>query len=291
MWRTVALLCFLAVAGVFCRARVDDVRYTRADSLLVVKLLNEVPDTMRAEALPLHFARSLIGTPYVGATLEADVSEPLVVNLRQLDCMTLVENVLALSLAYRSGDRSFRNFCCLLERLRYADGKRNGYPSRNHYFSQWVCSNARLGMVCELTSADVRTGFNPFTAVQRLDLHYMSTHADKYPLLCGRTADIARIRQAENVFCGTCAAYIPVTNLNRMDGSLAVIRDGDIAAIVTRTDGLDTSHLGFLFWHGGRLYMLHASSVHKKVTEEACPLYEYMRTKPSQLGIRVLRMK
>lgn len=291
MLRIAVLFSLWLIVNVFCHARVDDIRYTREDSLLVVKLLEEVPDTMRTEALPLYFARRLAGTPYVGATLEVDVSEPLVVNLRQLDCMTLVENALALSLAYRDADRSFRNFCCRLERLRYADGKRAGYPSRNHYFSQWACSNERFGTVREITSADISSGCNPFTSFQRLDLHYMSAHADKYPLLRGRTADIARIRQAEKAFQGKRVAYIPVDQLNRTKDDLSFIHDGDIAAIVTRMDGLDTSHLGFLFWRGDRLYMLHASSVHKKVVEETCPLYEYMCTKSSQLGIRVVRMK
>lgn len=272
-------------------AQEDGLVYTREDSLTVMRLLHEVPDTLAADGLTLHFSRCLTGVPYVAGTLEAGATEPLVVNLREMDCMTLVENVLALSFTYRSGVLEFERFCSCLQRLRYRYGRRDGYLSRNHYFSQWISSNERLGLVRELTSDDAGDGDDPFIAFQKLDLHFMTSHSAKYPLLNNRPDDIARIRRYEKAFDGQEVPYIPVALLGASRDVLSMIRDGDIIAIVTRIDGLDASHLGIAFWQNGQLHLLHASSVCKQVTEERRPLYDYMRNNPSQLGIRVLRMQ
>ena len=42
--------------------------------------------------------KSFVGTPYVAQTLEIRDEESLIVNLREFDCTTYVENVMAFSL-------------------------------------------------------------------------------------------------------------------------------------------------------------------------------------------------
>ena len=59
---------------------------------------------------------------------------------------------------------------------------------------------------------------------------------------------------------------------------------------MTRKKGLDTSHLGFAVWKEGRLHLLNASSIHKKVVLEPMTLRQYMQKHPSQLGVRVVRV-
>ena len=68
------------------------------DSTFVMKALKEARSLPSATNFPLHFARLFIGRPYVAHTLEVADPERLVVNTRQLDCTTLVENVTALTL-------------------------------------------------------------------------------------------------------------------------------------------------------------------------------------------------
>ena len=84
--------------------------------------------------------------------------------------------------------------------------------------------------------------------------------------------------------------YIPRVNLNKgRQTPLGLIKDGDILAIVTRKQGLDTSHIGFALWgKDGKLHLLNASQIHKKVVSEPMTLFEYMGKHPSQLGIRVI---
>ena len=269
--------------------RGQEILYRSEDSLRVETLLREQAGAQPPAVRPLDFAFRLKGIPYVAATLETDSAERLVVNLRQLDCTTLVENAVALSLTARESRPSFAVFCRWLERLRYADGKREGYASRNHYFSEWIASNERMGIVEEV-KGKAADGCRPFTGIQQLDLHYMSFHPDRYPLLKDNPRAVEQIRKNEERVNGETVRYIPAYLLKGGRKELACVEDGDILAIVTRKDGLDTSHLGLAYWKGSRLYMLHASSIHKKVTVEPVPLYEYMQKHPSQLGVRVIRV-
>lgn len=276
------LLCVSAACA-------QQVIYRSEDSLKVETLLREQRAKGQHVCRPLDFAARLKGTPYVAATLETDSTERLVVNLRQLDCTTLVENAVALSLAARDGQPSFASYCRWLERIRYMDGRREGYASRNHYFSEWISSNERAGIVREIKGKQ-SAGYEPFRGVQRLDLHYMSKYPERYPLLKDNPAEVAKIRKNEERANGQTVRYIPAYLLKGGRKELACVEDGDILAIVTRKDGLDTSHLGLALWKGNRLYLLHASSIHKKVVVEPVPLYEYMQKHPSQLGVRVIRV-
>ena len=263
--------------------------YTRADSLKVERLLAEAALRGDVTNWTLFFAEKFIGTPYVASTLEVNKEEKLVVNLRQLDCTTLVENVVALTLTVREPAPSFAAFCRNLEKIRYRGGVRDGYASRNHYFSEWIASNEKLGVVEEIRGKKDE-GYRPFVAVQRLELDYMSTHPSAYPMLEGNAGELRRIRTNEQAFDGQAVRYVPVSWLGKGQEELGDIHDGDILAIVTRKKGLDTSHLGFAVWKEGRLHLLNASSIHKKVVLEPMTLRQYMQKHPSQLGVRVVRV-
>ena len=263
--------------------------YTRADSLKVERLLAEAALRGDVTNWTLYFAEKFIGTPYVASTLEVNDEEELVVNLRQLDCTTLVENVVALTLTVREPAPSFAAFCRNLEKIRYRGGVRDGYASRNHYFSEWIASNENLGVVEEIRGKK-EEGYRPFVAVQRLELDYMSTHPSAYPMLDGNAGELRRIRTNEQAFDGQAVRYVPVSWLGKGQEELGDIHDGDILAIVTRKKGLDTSHLGFAVWKEGRLHLLNASSIHKKVVLEPMTLRQYMQKHPSQLGVRVVRV-
>ena len=88
-------------------------QYSKADSLKVVRLFLQADSQKfnNIQERTLFFARKLIGIPYVASTLEVNRKEQLVVNLRQLDCTTFVENSLALALTHQSGKKTFREFC------------------------------------------------------------------------------------------------------------------------------------------------------------------------------------
>ena len=263
------------------------VTYEWEDSTRVADLLQQARQQPPNRNMILFFARQFLGIPYVGHTLEVNKEEELVVNLRQLDCTTFVETVTALTLAFRHDGLGWDDYLQWLLTIRYNDGKLDGYCSRNHYFSQWIDSNTRLGLVNEQTSASY-----PFTATQTLQLNFMSTHPDLYAMLKDKPDDVKKIAQLEKAVSGTKVRYIPASLLNESKRALKYVRDGDILALVTKKSGLDVSHVGFAEWGtDGKLHLLNASSIHKKVVLEPMTLYQYAQKHPSVLGIRVIRIK
>jgi hypothetical protein len=197
-------------------------------------------------------------------------------------------------LTTRQHSTRFNDFCRNLERVRYRDGRLNGYASRNHYFSEWILSNERQGFVTEIQGkeGDSRGKYYPFVDAQRLNCIYMSSHPDRYPMLKGDVEALQLIKENERRVNGRTIHYIPRRLLGKSRKELAMVHDGDILAIVTKKEGLDVSHLGFAVWGtDGKLHLLNASQIHKKVVLEPMTLEEYMKKHPSQLGVRVIRIK
>ncbi len=275
-----AWLFLMAVSPLLAKTQ-----YTSADSIKVVKLLKEGKRHKDKQGLVLFFARKFLAVPYVASTLENNVDEQLVINLRQLDCTTFVENVLALTLCTQNGKTSFADFCDQLRRIRYRNGK-IGYPTRLHYFSEWIADNARMGFVEE-----AQTPNPPFSAVQTLQLNFMSTHVDKYPMLVRTPAFVKPIAQMESQLSGKTCRYIPKAGILNNAACKQAVKDGNILALVTSRQGLDTSHVGFAVWKKDGLHLFHASSLQKKVVEDKSLLKTYMQKQKSQLGIRVVKVK
>lgn len=231
----------------------------------------------------LFAARCFLGVPYVAGTLEQGVEEPLIINTREFDCTTFVESVAAAVLAVERGDATFAAFCRWLECLRYRGGVRNGYESRLHYISEWVADAGIKAIMDEV--------YTPLhTAVQHLNLDFMSKHPGSYPRLMNDSSMVEKIAAFEQPFRGVDVSYIPKELLDCAPEALP-IADGDIIALVTAIDGLDVSHVGFAFWRDGKLSLLHASSSEGMVVADSRTLYEYMKGKKNHLGIRVFRLK
>ena len=263
------------------------VSYTKADSLRVVELLEQGARNKEQEALTLFYANQLMNQPYVAHTLEIkDMEEHLAINLQSLDCTTLVENCCALALTTSHGSKSWKDYLSWLQKLRYDDGKIDGYKSRNHYFSQWIQSGTKLGLVKEIVPP------TSISVPMKLSLTYMSDHPDSYPLLKVDMNERKLIAEMEKRVTGATVRYIPKEKVGDCKKVFGHIKDGDIIAITTNKKGLDISHVGFAVWgKDGKLHLLNASSIHKKVVLEPMTLYEYMQKHPSQTGIRVIRLQ
>ena len=258
------------------------VTYQRADSLKICRLLRDA----NKQTTTLWFARQFLNIPYVAHTLEVNPAEQLVVNTRQLDCTTLVETVTALTLCAHQGKRSWNDYLTTLRTLRYRKGKLDGYPSRLHYFSDWIADKTAMSIVKEIQSPNP-----PFSAVQHINVNYMSTHPDAYQALKAHPEWVSVIRQQEETLSGTTSRYIPKSVLKRNTKALRqAVRDGDIIAITCNKKGLDIAHLGFAVWKKDGLHLLNASQIHKKVVQEPMTLYQYLQKHPSHTGIRIIRI-
>lgn len=262
-------------------------QYVRADSIKVESLLAQARRLPDKTNWMIHFGLQFLDIPYVAHTLENNPKErSLKVNLRELDCTTFVENVVALTMCMKQHAYTFKAFTHCLETIRY--NKHDGlteYPQRLHYFTSWVEDNERAGIVKELQSPNP-----PFTAVQKLDVYYMTKHSDQYSMLRGQKKWIEQIKQVEKKLTGKEYRYIPIAQLRDSKHLRATVKDGDIIVIITNADGLDSKHIALAQWKKDGLHIMHASSVKKKVIEDPRTLQQYLQGRKNVPGVRVLRV-
>ena len=253
------------------------------DSIKVEKWLKEATALSKDSCRTLHFAKQMLGVPYVAGTLDGNEEERLVVRTDALDCTTFVETVLALCIADERGERSFAGFKKALTDVRYRDGVLDGYASRLHYFSDWIRNNEQMGFVRECTSETL------CAQPQKLWLDFMTTHVDSYLPMKKNPALVKEIAAYEKNWQGTVVSYIPKEKLNLPPEKLK-IKNGDILAMVTNIKGLDVVHVGFAFWKDTHLHLLHASFVAKKVIEDPKTLFDYSKNKKAHIGVRAIRV-
>jgi hypothetical protein len=223
--------------------------------------------------------KTFMGTPYVAKTLEIGEKEALVINLQGLDCTTFVENVLAFGCLLSSGKKNLDDFADILEIIRYKDGELNGYPSRLHYFSEWIANNDKKGLVKDITA---ELGGKALTK----DINFMSTHRDLYPFLSSED-NFLKIKASERYLNDR---PIHVLAKDKIEAQEHLMQSGDIIALATSIEGLDVTHTGFVIrMPDGRIHLLHASSANGKVEISELPLADYLKKIKSNTGIMVAR--
>lgn len=232
----------------------------------------------------VRVAETFLGKPYVANMLDAveetpEGVEPLVTRLDAFDCVTLVESSLAIARAVSGGAPSFGTFERELERLRYRDGKRGGYATRLHYFSEWIADNERRGTVLDLTPS---LGGE----ADRRPLRFMTAHRTAYRKLSDDQTFQA-IKAAESELAASPRYMIPK---ERVAAVLPMLMSGDIVAVTTNIEGLDVVHTGLVYRKkDGAVHLLHAPEPGHPVTISTKPLVEYLQTFKVQTGVMVAR--
>ena len=252
------------------------------DRASIEKWLQEAVSLSKDSCRTLHFAKKMLGVPYVAGTLDGNEEEQLVVLVDSLDCTTFVETVLAFCIADKRGERDYEGFKKALTQIRYRDGILNGYTSRLHYFSDWICNNEQMGFVKECTSETA------CSLPKELWLDFMTTHVDSYLPMKKNSELVKEMASHEKNWQGTVVSYIPKEKLNLPPEGLK-IKDGDVLALVTNIKGLDVVHVGFAFWKDNQLHLLHASSSAKKVIEDPKTQYESSKNTKAHIGVRAIR--
>ena len=230
--------------------------------------------------LIIKTAYFFLDKPYVASTLEFE-PEGLVVNLRELDCTTFVETVLALSRAVKIRQNpTFEDFCGQLQNIRYRRGTISDYTSRIHYFSDWIYENETREHVKDVTK---EIGGEPY----KIRVNYMSTHPNSYKQLKSNPELIKTIQKQESRISGrTVYSNIPVSGIGACEKKM---KDGDIVCFVTDIEGLDISHIGFIHLNKGQLTFIHASSTAKKVIINPQDLSAYMGKNKRNIGVMMVR--
>ncbi len=254
---------------------------SQQDSIAVTNKLQVIKsiDTTSNTSAVVGIGKTFLGTSYVAKTLEVGEKESLVVNLHGLDCTTFIENVLALALVNKEANAHFTAFTSNLEKLRYRDGKLNGYGSRLHYFTEWIRNNEKKGIVEDITAS---LGGEEIVK----PINFMSTHRELYPFLQS-DANFEGIQEAEKALNSDVFCNLPQEKILAKEH---LIQSGDIIALTTSIKGLDVTHTGIATREkDGRIHLLHASTTSGQVEVSKLPLVAYLKKIKGNIGITVAR--
>jgi hypothetical protein len=286
-WFSEIVLGVVALAPTPSSPRWNDADWQVLDSKVRWAVAQRL-DTLSLGSAIARLGETFVGTTYTPGTLEAPGPEHLVIDLHEFDCVTFIENLLALTRFIREdGVKALANrpaaearYARYLEELRYRNGQLDGYASRLHYFSEWLGDNARRGKLQLLTrELGGVPDSEPFS--------FMSTHATAYRQLAepGVAEQIRTMEQRLNAALPRW--YIPE---DRIAAIAPRIHDGDIIAATSTLPGLDIAHTGIALWQNGELHLLHAPLVGKAVEISAVPLAQRILGIKTQDGIMVARV-
>jgi len=253
--------------------------------------------TLRAEgladpAVPLGRAVARVGelalgAPYAPYTLEqylaeggSPAAEPLTLHLMKFDCVSLVEAALAVARTAAAGpDAGWDRFARETERMRYRGGARSGYPSRLHYFSEWIADGERRGLVRDLGPA---LGALP----DARPLRFMSGHRSSYAALADPQAFDAIVRR-ERELDASPRNLVPRERIPEAQDRLET---GDVLAFATSIEGLDVTHTGLAYrGEDGVMRVLHAPLSGGVVQVSPGTVAEYVDGLRSATGILAAR--
>jgi hypothetical protein len=227
------------------------------------------------------------GSPYVPFTLEAYLehggkpsAEPLTLSLTRFDCVTLVEACLGVSrIADREKPARWDEFGREVERMRYRQGKRQGYTSRLHYFSEWISDGERRGLVRDM-------GPELGAAEDTRPLRFMTEHRTKYRALQDDSV-FQEIERIERGLDGRPRHVIPTKQIPALADRILT---GDVLAFATEIPGLDVTHSALAYRdRSGVLRVCHAPLSGGVVQITRATLPEYVAAIRRATGILVAR--
>lgn len=238
--------------------------------------------------LAISIGKQFLGKPYIPHTLDQHPTEQLVTNLREFDCTTYLESVLALTLAWQEvankpnavlSEQAYRQY---LTRLRYRNGRIDGYASRLHYFSDWLRDNEQKGLINDVSSE------LPGNLTVAKPVSYMTKATYKYPHLSDPDV-YKQLALTEASLSQQSFSFIPTKNIRQAEPQL---RDGDIVMLLAARPGLDMKHVGLAIRQpNGRMHLLHASSEQGAVVISPYPISDYLLLHKRLSGIRVARLR
>jgi Protein of unknown function (DUF1460) len=246
-------------------------------NLAVEKSISEKP----INEVITEIGKSFLKTEYIANTLEKDGDEQLVINLTGLDCTTFLETSLTFARCIKKDKTSFEDYQNELTYIRYRDGKLDKYPSRLHYFSDWIYNNQQKSNVKDITE---EIGGKPI----KFKLNFMSENPKYYKQLQENPEFIPVIREQEKEINSRQYFYIPEDDIEKIESK---IQSGDLIALTTSDKGLDIGHVGIAIkMDSGRIHFLHAPLSGSKVQITETPLSDYAKKIKKHTGIMVLRV-
>jgi hypothetical protein len=189
-----------------------------------------------------------------------------------------VETSLALSRCIKLGQTTFEAFKRQLQLIRYRAGVIDEYPSRLHYFSDWIDDNGSKNIIRDITKEVGGTRYSK-------RINFMSVHRSAYRQLVN-AGFLEQINEREKRLTSRDHFHVPKQQLSSLADR---IFNGDILAMTTSIEGLDISHTGLAVRSRGTLKFLHAPLTNGVVQITESSLVDFLMSRESNAGIMIAR--
>ena len=268
-----------------CRLRRNEQQFDAQNEQILQRAMTNVDESMPPTE---YFFCQLMEGGICSDFTQPMEEERLMVSLSQVDCTTVIEDVLALALCYRNGRTTLAGLKDYYQRMHYQNGIVS-FATRNHYFT-WIIQSAIEEGFVERISPDEPVF--PFTGLMDIQPSYMTRNKHLFAPQMENEANYKAIALRQQQ--GVRFTYIPRELLDMpQDSELGIIRDGDILAVAcdqhSWARGVEVKHLLIAKWIDGRLHFYHASDGGLKL--ESMDAYTYMKDKFTMIGVAVYRLK
>ena len=246
------------ISGYFLRAQ------SNKDMPIKLKMVVEESISLKT---PILIGQYFIGVPYLANRLSRSNPEKVYFSFNDFDCVTYVENVLAL---YNSKG-NYHQFKENIINIRYNDSI--SYEKRNHYLISGLEKLVKLNYLTpinnELNSKFVLKNIN-----------YLSKRANN------KHIDRSKLMITEKLISSQPIYYFDLVNdLNKN----SLIQNGDLIAFVSSRNDLDFKHVGFVHIKNNKLYILHASQEKKVVCISDVTIDQYLSKNAKIKGFQIYR--
>lgn len=207
------------------------------------------------------------GKPYRANMLSVGNPEQLITSKDAFDCVTFLENCLAI----RNAKGVDSLYLKTLKHVRYA-GDSVRYENRYHYFSDAMHAMGYSQILDESHISSLPKDFS-----------FLSSYLRSRNL---RHINIDLLENREKALAKRPFQFTAVDNVAFL---LPRIQSGDLVAFVTKNPHLDFLHTGMLVREGNSIHLLHASQDKKQVVLSSQNLGSYLKSHPKFIGICVFR--
>ena len=216
---------------------------------------------------PILIGQYFIGAPYLGNKLSKSNPEKVYFSFADFDCVTYVENVLALF----NSKGNHLQFSENLIKIRYNDSI--SYESRNHYLTSGLEKLVKLNILTPINNP--LNSKSVFKKLMYLSEHVNSKHIDK-----------DKLKKTEKSISSR-----PIYYFDSMDDSDTnnIIQNGDVIAFVSSRNDLDFKHVGFVYIKNNKKYILHASQEKKVVCISDVTIDQYIFKNKKIIGFQIYR--
>lgn len=213
-----------------------------------------------------------------GMTYLNQIEQP-VFFLTHFDPFSLVDNTVALALTVKYGPQSLDGFMSWLEKVRYRDGRCNGYASRLHYFSDWIYDLDRRGLLSEMTK--IWGGVEDKSKVCKV--------TDCQPPSSTEDSLVTAMRPVEEAISKRKTYFLPFPVAK---SHLDSLKTGDIVGFTSFHHGLDVINAGIVIRKEDGPYLLFTKPEIQKVSVSFAPIGHILFDKNKiYSGIKIARLK